>query len=323
MGQRAAPGQPVSDGLPRLSVGALATDPSDGSIWVGTGEANNASENQYGVGVFRLARGSNTWHRVGGAELYGAGSYRIVWIRGLRLRRDQPRPVPALGARAAQPALAARAGARPGSSNYPPSSSVTDVHRRARAPTARKVLAVVGWAGYSGPPAVVQQRVLRRQRRARARFTRITPTGDINPATIGRTTFSASDGWLYAVVQDTTNDDLRGQGVFVSHSGNPAGPWTRIADMDKLAGSGSALGDSTQLATTRASRPTTTRTSSPTRRTGGTSTCSSRRSSSRPTAARRGTRSGPYWNYDISCDPDDERPRTPARRRPTPTSTPG
>ncbi len=69
-------------GLPRLSVGALATDPSDGSVWVGTGEANNASENQYGVGVFRLAQGSSTWQQVGGAELNGAGSYRIVWING-------------------------------------------------------------------------------------------------------------------------------------------------------------------------------------------------------------------------------------------------
>ena len=56
--QRGAPGREVNAGLPRLSVGALATDPSDGSVWVGTGEANNASENQYGVGVYRLARGS-------------------------------------------------------------------------------------------------------------------------------------------------------------------------------------------------------------------------------------------------------------------------
>src|SRR4051794_23036699 len=53
--------QPVNAGLPRLAIGALATDPSDGSVWVGTGEANNASENQYGVGVYRLARGTDTW----------------------------------------------------------------------------------------------------------------------------------------------------------------------------------------------------------------------------------------------------------------------
>ena len=39
--------------------------------------------------------------------------------------------------------------------------------------------------------------------------------------------------------------DLRGQGAFVSRSGDPAGPWTRIADVDKLASSDSALGDST------------------------------------------------------------------------------
>src|SRR4051794_20188125 len=60
--------------LPRLSVGAIATDPSDGSIWVGTGEANNSSENQYGTGVYRMAAGGSRWHKIGGNELYGAGS---------------------------------------------------------------------------------------------------------------------------------------------------------------------------------------------------------------------------------------------------------
>ncbi len=179
-------------------------------------------------------------------------------------------------------------------------------HRGAGHRTARKVLAVVGWAGYSVPPAVGKQRLLRRHRRAGS-FARITPTGDINPKTIGRTTFSASNGWLYAVVQDTTTDDLRGQGVFVSQSGNPAGPWTRIADTDKLAASGRP--SATRPArTTRASSPTTTRTSWPTRPTASTSTCSSRRSSSRPTAARPGSTVGPYWNYDISCDPNDDDP---------------
>ena len=69
-------------GLPRLSVGALATNPADGSVWVGTGEANNASENQYGVGVFRLAKGSTTWQQVGGSELFGSGTFRIAWING-------------------------------------------------------------------------------------------------------------------------------------------------------------------------------------------------------------------------------------------------
>ena len=72
----------VSRGLARLPVGALATDPRNGSIIVGTGEANNASENQYGVGAYRLARGSRTCTQVGGNELNGAGFYRIRSIGG-------------------------------------------------------------------------------------------------------------------------------------------------------------------------------------------------------------------------------------------------
>jgi len=107
-----------------------------------------------------------------------------------------------------------------------------------------QILAVVGWPGYSSPPAT-ENNGFYVGSGAPGSFTRITPTGDINPATIGRTTFSSANGWLYAVVQDTSTGDLRGQGAYVSHSGNPAGPWIRIADVDKLAGSGSALGDST------------------------------------------------------------------------------
>src|SRR4051812_5577342 len=74
--------RPVDRGLPRLAVGALATDPRDGSVWAGTGEPNNAFETQYGTGVYRLARGSSRWRLVGGPELLGAGTFRIAWIRG-------------------------------------------------------------------------------------------------------------------------------------------------------------------------------------------------------------------------------------------------
>ena len=72
----------INRGLPRLPVGALATDPRNGSVIVGTGEANNASENQYGVGAFRLNSGSGTWTRIGGHELDGGGFYRIRSING-------------------------------------------------------------------------------------------------------------------------------------------------------------------------------------------------------------------------------------------------
>src|SRR4051812_36948733 len=233
--------QPVNAGLPRLAIGALATDPSDGSVWVGTGEANNAAENQYGVGVYRLARGTDTWRQVGGSELYGAGSYRISWINGYVYIATSHglyrRPAQAAQTSAWSPVLQPA-----GPQDYPPSSSVTDVIP-VPGSGGRQILAVVGWAGYSDPPAT-ENNGFYVGSGAAGSFAKVTPTGDINPATIGRTTFSSSNSWLYAVVQDTSTGDLRGQGAFVSRSGNPAGPWVRIADVDKLYNSDSALGPS-------------------------------------------------------------------------------
>jgi hypothetical protein len=230
-----------NSGLPRLAIGALATSPVNHSVWVGTGEANNASENQYGVGIYQQRKGSHTWRRVGGHELDGAGVHRIVWIgryvyaatsHGLYRR-----------ARDAKRSTRWRAVLQPGGpALYPPTSEVSDV-LAVPGTHGREVLAVVGWAGYSRP-ASVEHNGFYVGSGAAGSFSRVGLTGDINPATVGRTTLSTSHGWLYAVVQDTSSGDLRGQGAFVSRSGDPAGPWTRIADVDKLAASGSALGDS-------------------------------------------------------------------------------
>ncbi len=141
-----------NSGLPRLAIGALATSPVNGSVWVGTGEANNAAENQYGVGIYQQRAGSRTWHRVGGSELNGAGVHRIVWIgkyvyaatsHGLYRRARN-------AARSAhwRPVLQPT-----GPVVYPPTSDVTDVIA-VPGSRDREILAVVGWAGYSQPPAV-------------------------------------------------------------------------------------------------------------------------------------------------------------------------
>ncbi|HEY0240742.1 MAG TPA: hypothetical protein VGC37_19095 [Friedmanniella sp.] len=229
-------------GLPRLAVGALATSPVDRSIWVGTGEANNSSESQYGVGIYRQSSSSSTWRRVGGTEIDGSGVHRISWIgsyvyaatsHGLFRR-----------ARDAKRTTAWTAVLQPGGpALYPPTSDVTDVIA-VPGSHGRQVLAVVGWSGYSTPPSV-EHNGFYVGSGAAGSFAKVGLTGDIHASSVGRTTLSSSGGWLYAVVSDTTTQDLRGQGVFVSRSGDPAGPWARIADVDELAASGSALGDST------------------------------------------------------------------------------
>lgn len=232
---------PFNWGLPRLAVGALATNTSDGSVWVGTGEANNSAESQYGVGIYRLARGSSRWARVGGTEINGAGVHRISWIRGHVYAATSHglyrRSTHAHRATHWQ-AVLQPAGARV----FPPSSEVTDVIAVPNT-HGRRVLAVLGWQGYSSPPATERNGFYVGSGK-KGSFSRVALKGDINPKTVGRTTLSYSRGWLYAVVADTSTGDLRGQGAYVSRSGKPAGPWKRIADVDKLAGSDSALGNS-------------------------------------------------------------------------------
>src|SRR5438094_2176597 len=56
---------PVSDNMGTLAVGAIAINPADGSVWVGTGENNTAFENYSGLGVFRSTNGGATWSQVG------------------------------------------------------------------------------------------------------------------------------------------------------------------------------------------------------------------------------------------------------------------
>src|SRR6185437_7949506 len=68
-----------SNGLPRLSIGALATNPRDGSVWVGLGEANTNFDSFAALGVYRLARGGHMWHRVGGTGVQSRTVYRLMF----------------------------------------------------------------------------------------------------------------------------------------------------------------------------------------------------------------------------------------------------
>jgi sugar lactone lactonase YvrE len=238
---------PVFDSMPTLSIGALAVDPADGSLWVGTGEANTSTDSYAGTGVYRSSNDGASWRRVGDA---GGGNNPISGNTVFRIVFDH-----------AGDALAATnnglfrmaAGSNTwtevldpaGATDNPPyDQQVTDV---AIVPGTndKQVIAAIGWHG----PGNTENNGFYQSTNGGLNFTKVTPTGAIDDSDIGRTTFAYSaDGTkLYAIVQSLSDlaagDETSLQGIFVS-SGSPAsvtGPWTLIGNEAKLAASGSAL----------------------------------------------------------------------------------
>ena len=126
-----------------------------------------------------------------------------------------------------------------------------------------------------------------------------------------------------AAEQPTADSDL--DGIYVSKPVNPTGPWTKIADSQGLADSGSALSRrSSGKGYGPASRPGTTSSSRSTRPTPTTCTRGWRRSTRPRTAARPGrpwARTGTSVSpAGASIDPAKQTGDC-ARRPPTPTST--
>ena len=111
----------------------------------------------------------------------------------------------------------------------------------------RQVLAADGWAGYAGAPQSIQYNGFYVGSGAAGSFHRITPQGAINPRTIGRTSFATSGGLaVRGRAGHRPPTRLVGQGVFLSRSGSPAGPWDAHRDLDQVR----------QLGTRRWRRPT-------------------------------------------------------------------
>jgi hypothetical protein len=237
-----------SDGLPRLSIGALATNPSDGSVWVGLGEANTAFENFNAFGVYRLNAGGHSWQRVGGSDLQ---SRNIYYIRFDGAGHAYAATNSGLYRHGANPGgawhLVLKPDPNPTHSPYR-TSQITDVVVQPGS-GGRVVLAALGWRGGTLASDLSFNGFYVSHKWGRAgTFHRIVPTGDIPVHDIGRTTFGAAGGRIYAVIESpsklanpTAAEGFTNLlGVFVSKSGDPAGPWTMVADAAKLAHSGSA-----------------------------------------------------------------------------------
>jgi hypothetical protein len=232
----------IWDRQPTLSIGALLVTP-DHALWVGTGEANTSSDSYAGVGVFRSTDRGHTFKRVGGSELVdrtsfylrddGYGHVYAATNQGLYRHSDRT------GGGAWT--LVLKPDPNPTGSPYN-TSFITDVAIKPGT-HGQVVLAALAWR--NGTP--YNGFYLSTTGGGAGSYTKITPTGDIDATDIGRTTFAyAADGSrLYAIVQSPklllAGGATNLQGVYVSANGNPAGPYTKIADSAKLGASGSAL----------------------------------------------------------------------------------
>ncbi|MFF5283087.1 glycosyl hydrolase [Streptomyces sp. NPDC013171] len=244
--------QPISDRLPSQSTGALALDGA-GRLWLGTGEATTNADAYLGSGVYVLtdphdgtfsARGrvggdeldSTTVHhlRFGGGKVWaatsaGVWSHSTKTLSGAWKLEFAPHPDYLPGGPKAHDESAAY------------KNITNDIAIDPKNPG--KVVLAVGWRSgddYNGFYTKAQD----------GSWTRITDgMGDLptDPDGVGNVTFARSaDGSRYYALdqspeQMNTNPDSGLEGIFVSASGSPTGPWKKIADYHQLAADGSAL----------------------------------------------------------------------------------
>jgi hypothetical protein len=244
--------QPIATNLPSPSTGDLRLDRA-GRLWYATGEGNTSATSFVGSGVYVLRNprsgAFSVRDRVGGTELEstiirklrifgttawvatnrGAYSHSVTDLSGPWKREFVPNPdfLPG-GAQATDP-------------NAPYKNIINDFASDPANPA--RVIIAAGWRSgdtYNGFYT-----------RVGGTWQRVTLAGDIasDAPNVGTVTFAAAaDGSRYYAIEQSpaqlaTNPDSNLQGVYVSRSGSPFGPWTLAADYHKLAASGSALTD--------------------------------------------------------------------------------
>jgi hypothetical protein len=241
---------PISDDLSAQATGALALDSRD-RLWLGTGEATTNSDAYLGSGVYLLDHPEHgrftSRDRVGGTELQstsihelrfsgttvwaatseGLWSHSTVHLSGPWKLEFAPNPDYLPG----------------GSLANDPSSAfkniVSDVAFDPKDPS--RIVVATGWRSgdsYNGFYT-----------RVAGSWQLLTSLGDLpsDAADVGSVTFAASaDGSRYYAIDQSPAGLASGTaplaGIFVSKSGSPFGPWTRIATSAQLGASGSALG---------------------------------------------------------------------------------
>ena len=237
---------PLSDDQPSLSTGALAVNPADHALWIGTGEANTNADSYLGAGVYRLAT-NGAGHPLGAPVLVGGSAlldhqvYRLLVVG------------PSVFAATSQGLYRMPADGRgtwtlvlapSGPQVSPYINHISDVAVQPGT-GGRSLVAVNGYRGGSATNGFYASSD------GGTTWTLSTPTGALDGTDIGRTTLAyAGNGRLYALMESpaylAAGSDPQGnatnlKGLFVSPSGSAAGPWTQLADSTKLQQSGSAI----------------------------------------------------------------------------------
>jgi hypothetical protein len=244
--------QPISDKLPAPSTGDVQLD-SNGRLWFAAGEANTNADSYVGSGVYVLADPKHGQFqpssRVGGTELDGSTIKHLrfaghtVWAatsHGVWTHSTSTLTGPWKLEFAPNPDYLP-GGSLAGDPNAPYKNIANDIAVDPHNPS--KVILAIGWRSgdtYNGFYT-----------KQGGTWQKTTLAGDIasDAANVGTVTFAPSaDGSKYYAIEESptqlnTNPDSALQGIYVSSSGSPSGPWTMVADYHKLAASGSALTD--------------------------------------------------------------------------------
>ena len=256
---------PIADALPSLSSGDLELAP-DGSLWYATGEANTGGTSYVGSGVYRLASPRtgvfSESDRVGGDELESttihslrfvsdkvwAATLRGIWshplgnssVRWTLAFAPNPTYLPELTDAVGHHA----AGTNVGDQRASYKNIVNDIAIDPR--NTQHMIAAIGWRSgdtYNG---------FYESTNGGAAWTKVDPTGGIDATDIGYANFAYAKAGskLYVINQSPRKLNSLGaipntllDGIYVSSTGSPTGPWTRVASSDKLGAvaTGSAL----------------------------------------------------------------------------------
>jgi len=242
---------PLSDSQPSLSTGALAVNPADHALWIGTGEANTNADSYLGVGVYRQETDGHGGPK-GAPSLVGGST--LVDHQVYRLLVDGP-TVFAATSQGLYRTAADGTGSwtrvlAPTTTASPYVNHITDLAARPGT-GGQSLVAVNGYRSGSTDNGLYASTD------GGQSWKKVTPTGALDGSDIGRTTLAyAGDGRLYALMEspaylaagaDSSGSGTSLKGFYVSASGSAAGPWTMLADSTKLQNSGSAL--------TRANQP--------------------------------------------------------------------